>query len=356
MILSEVKKLLAAAMNRPDIDSIPDGLCMGDWPEWDSMAHVALLVGIQERYGFMPAPEEIPETISLPRLVTFLEGKLGGYSKSKADISSQDGWNTVFDNLFGGDDMPPDICIYIHSRTAPLIGAGFGGLDRLIDLLRGKDGTRTLVFPAFPFSSRSYKGYIASRPPFKVKSTSAFTGLLPELVRAGSRDLYRSAHPLLSEMAVGPKAKWIVSEAHTASDPFHPLSTYRRLMEDDAIMVGLGLDMNTNAIIHYVDDHFKDRYPFPVYLPEPLDFDIEFEDGHVETRSYLAYSPDMVRRIKPRNLRPYFSATPEIVREISCNGVSFFRLRIKPFLEKCTALAESALNIGELPPWFVNVP
>ena len=354
-LLSDLKYLLALAMERHDADSIPDDLSFGDWPEWDSLTHVSFLIGINGRFGVMPTPEEIPYTTSLSKLVMFLRTCFNEERNLSITKQRTCEWGDIFNKLSQDIKVGDNSCIYVHSRMSSLMNNEIGGMDKLVSILQGKDAGRTLVFPAFPFTSKSYSHYINNRAQFSVKNSIVLTGLLPEYVLKSERPVYRSAHPLLSDMAVGPKAEWVISAAHLAPDPFHRDSSYMRLINDDALMIGIGLDINTNAFIHYVDDHYRERYPFDIYMPEPLEFKIEHVDGRLETRSYLAYSPDMTRRIKPRNLRPYFSSAPEIVREVSYKGISFFVIRIRPFLERCMEIAENALRNAQIPPWFVNV-
>ena len=353
-ILKEVKSLMVEELDLESVDDLTDDAAMNDMPEWDSLGHVNLMLAIQEKYDIEISPEEIAFTLCLPDIVDLIQSKLDAPEEPgrPGHIPSLSVWEELFSRLWADDELRQDDTIYIHSQAKGLLKMIGGNLSDAIRHLKTYDhGDRTLVFPAFPFSSKTYRWYLSNKPRFSVANTSTLTGLLPEMIRMES-NVYRSAHPILSECAVGPKAEWITKDAHLDPHPFHEKSTYARLLALDAAMIGLGVDANTNAILHFVDDKFRSRYPFELYLKDPVAFEIELKDGSVVKRSYLAYSPDMVERIKPRNLRPFFADYPQILTEFEIDDLWFFRLRIRPFLEMCTSIAQDHLERGDLPPWF----
>lgn len=353
-ITLNIKRLMIDEFDLASVEDIPDDAKLGSIRQWDSLAHVSLLMKLQDTFGIEFVPEEIAATLSLHDLVTTVIMKRGGRIKPVVSRSavSTNAWEKLFSRLWMEDRLREDDTIYIHSRAQAVLEVIKGSLSDAIEFLKSAGGgNRTLVFPAFPFTSGTYNAYITARPRFSVATTPAVTGLLPEMILKEA-NVRRSAHPILSECAVGPKAEWITCDAHLDPHPFHTDSTYARLLESDAAMIGLGVDINTNAIIHMVDEMFRGSYPFELFSRDPLKFEIELSDGKIIKKDFFAYSPDMVRRIKPRNLRPFFADHPQILKEIEIEGVWFYRLRMGPFLAKCAEIARRYLAEGNLPPWF----
>ena len=56
-----------------DPSDIHDGLAMGTVPQWDSLGHVNLIVALESRYNLQVPAEQIPELVSLPAIVTYVE-------------------------------------------------------------------------------------------------------------------------------------------------------------------------------------------------------------------------------------------------------------------------------------------
>ena len=353
-VKDEIRTLLAKILDLAEPESIPINASMDSVPEWDSLAHVALIVSIERKYGIKIMHDELAFSLSLPDLTQLISNKLQGKKSSSRIFSKKSLMSPaeLFSTLWAGDSLRDDEVIYVHSSMEGLINVCGSNIADISDLLKGgRNGKRTLVFPAFAFTGRTYENYVKEHPLFDVSVTPALTGLLPELLRKES-GVFRSAHPFLSEYAIGPKAEWITKDAHQGIHPFHESSTYARLLDSDAVMVGLGVDMNTNAIIHMVDDKFRHLYPFDIYLKEPVRVRIRLADGSEVSKKYIAYSPETLKKIKPRRLRPHFNSFPWILKEMELGGVWFYRLRIRPFIEKCTEIAAESLNKGKLPPWY----
>ena len=347
-----LRHLLAEALDLDGPERLPPAPSMPELVEWDSVAHVAMLQAVESAYGISIAPEEIERTLSLADLEQLITDRRTGQSTVQTSTLAP-ALVEVWERLWRDTTLADDGLIYIHSRSGPLLRAVGGGLSALLDRLCGPAKQRTLVFPAFPFSSRDYVEYLRNRPAFSVRATAPRTGLLPARIM-GMPGVQRSAHPLLSDLALGPGAEALVADVHLAAHPFHSGSVPARLRASHAHVLGLGVDIATNAFIHWVDDQFRDRLPFPLYLPEPIEFEIEHADGRRERRAYLAYDPAMTRRIKPRALRPFFADRPDILIETELDGIPFYRLALAPFLDRCTEIARAHLDAGKLPPWYLD--
>ncbi|BBL71586.1 AAC(3) family N-acetyltransferase [Methylogaea oryzae] len=345
-----LRRLLAEVLGLPAGSALPAAPSMRDMVEWDSFTHIGLLQAVEETFGLRIAAEDIDRTLSLADLAGLIARHWDAMKpmENRMTVPKLEG---LWESLWHGVTLPENAAIYVHSRSSGLLRVFPQDLGALMTKLRGEANARTVVFPAFPFADHGYADYLRKRPPFSVADTPPRTGLLTAL----AMDLpgaVRSAHPLLSEIAVGPLADHIVAAAHLAPEPFHADSPLRRLLQQDAYVVGLGVDIGTNAFIHYADDQVRDRLPFPIYQEKPLEFDLELATGAHERRAFIAYSPQALKRIKPQELRPYFHGWPDILSETSRDGVPFYRLRLAPFLQRCIDLAQQHLDRGQLPPWY----
>lgn len=349
-ISESLRHILAEVLDLDSVTEVGADASTETLHEWDSFAHVALITAVESAFDITIDVGDIERTLSLQGLVRLVSERQEGMASSGSGTVPE-ALEQALEQLWQAAPSRQDEVIYIHSRTDVMLRALKGDVGALLTRMRGPDGGRTLVFPAFPFSSKTYADYLARRPMFSVRNTPAMTGLLPAtaLKMAGCR---RSAHPILSECAIGPKADFIVGRTHEAPSPFHANSTAARLLELDASMMGLGVDIATNALIHYVDDLVRDRLPFPLYAEDLAEFSIEHANGERETRIFLAYDREMTKRIKPRLIRPLFADRPDVLTEVVAAGMPLYRLRLRPFLEILLSAAHNALDSGDLPPWY----
>lgn len=74
-VLEHVRTLAAdiLGVRRSDIDS---NCTPKEFGSWDSIAHVSLVVALEEQFGVTFAPEEIADMESIGRIAELLSGKL----------------------------------------------------------------------------------------------------------------------------------------------------------------------------------------------------------------------------------------------------------------------------------------
>ena len=148
---------------------------------------------------------------------------------------------------------------------------------RILDHL-GPDGT--LVVPAFNFGF--CKGQLFDRQTTPAENM----GQLSEHVRRlpGAR---RSAHPMQSIAAVGPRAEEICQPDTLSS--FDPDGPFARLNDLGARLLLLGASMDAASFVHFGEE--RARVPYRYWK----DFSAEYIDGDVhETRTYRMYVRDLV--------------------------------------------------------------
>ena len=162
----------------------------------------------------------------------------------------------IFDEL----QLPRSGVLYVQSSTDWLGKAGFSASETLAALVEWtKAGT--LVMPVYPFRT-THLEYLTSRPHFDLRKTPAAIGLIPEVFRR-TAGVHRSLDPDFSIAALGHDSADVVRTAAADEDPFGVGSVYARLIERGAMMVGLGVSLNTNSFIHVIDSRLSSSYPRP---------------------------------------------------------------------------------------------
>jgi acyl carrier protein len=70
--LAGAKKLLAEAIHA-DIAAIPDGARIGGFVRWDSLAHLRLIMALEEKIGRQLDPDETVRIESLQNVAVLLD-------------------------------------------------------------------------------------------------------------------------------------------------------------------------------------------------------------------------------------------------------------------------------------------
>ena len=127
--------------------------------------------------------------------------------------------------------------VMVHSSLfslGKLEDSAHGFLDEILKII-GPDGT--LVVPTFTFSYRRNEIFDV------IKTPADWTiGLLAELVRNDKRSI-RSADPLFSMAAIGPKAAALMDRGSKSC--FGNGSIYGKLFDENALFLGIGLTYST---------------------------------------------------------------------------------------------------------------
>ena len=72
--LAGAKQLLAEAIGA-DAAAVPDGARIGGYERWDSLAHLRLILALEEKIGRQLDPDEAVRIESLHDVAAFLEQK-----------------------------------------------------------------------------------------------------------------------------------------------------------------------------------------------------------------------------------------------------------------------------------------
>lgn len=137
--------------------------------------------------------------------------------------------------------------LLMHSSMKK-IGEVEGGADTVLDALSEYMREGLLVLPTHTWS------YIdADNPRFEVDSSASCIGILPEIFR--KRDgVVRSLHPTHSVAALGHDARSFVEGAERWDTPCHRESPWGKLLDREATIILVGVDLRRNTFIHGIEE------------------------------------------------------------------------------------------------------
>jgi len=205
--------------------------------------------------------------------------------------------------------------------------------SEVIDLLRDLLGPGgTLVMPAFPIDQDPAKVFLVDR-------AAVYTGLLCEVFRRYP-DVRRSIHLGSSVCAIGPNAEFLVKDHHLTAMPWGKDSPFCRLMEVDALMLGLGAGFNFMTALHAVECLLYDEVP---YFRTVFDGTIRYRwkraSGETGEHEFMNRSGD----IRPGRLRRHFGA--EICVDSRISNLRILAADAKPFIEHAVALGRRGITM-----------
>jgi aminoglycoside 3-N-acetyltransferase len=205
--------------------------------------------------------------------------------------------------------------------------------SEVIDLLRellGPDGT--LAMPAFPIDQDPGKVFMVDRAP-------VYTGLLCEVFRR-TPEVRRSIHLGASVCAIGPNAEFLIKDHHLIPMPWGKDSPFCRLMEVDALMLGLGAGFNFMTPLHAVECLLYDEVP---YFRSVFDGTIRYRwkrtNGETGEHEFMNRTGD----VRPGRLRRHFG--PEICIDARISNLRILAADAKPFIEHAVALGRRGITM-----------
>lgn len=240
-------------------------------------------------------------------------------------------------------------CVFCHAALGA-IGVSLWDaakfLSSLIDFLGPR---KTLVVPSLPFINRQYAAYVQGPIRYDVLLTPARVNILGETFRRFPGTV-RSLNPLYTTAACGPAAEEIISKSHLDEMPFAPNTTYGRLCSLRTVVLGIGVNINTNAFIHLTDDLFLERYPFPIYSSMPLTAELLREGVFLEKRRYHYVLSERRKSIRPSRLHDCMSR--ESFYQYGEKPFPSYVYRLNDFLAYTHRLARESFADGLLPIWW----
>ncbi|OKP97114.1 AAC(3) family N-acetyltransferase [Paenibacillus sp. P46E] len=146
-----------------------------------------------------------------------------------------------------GMGIDPQGTLLVHSSLKS-IGEVQGGADTVLDALSAYMQPGLLVLPTHTWS------YIhADNPRFSVQESPSCVGILPELFRRRA-DVIRSWHPTHSVAALGKDAAAFTAGDERWDTPCARGSVYGKLLDRQADIMLLGVDLRRNTFIHGIEE------------------------------------------------------------------------------------------------------
>jgi aminoglycoside N3'-acetyltransferase len=155
--------------------------------------------------------------------------------------------------------------VMVHSSLSSL-GFVVGGPSVVVEALLKVVGVEGMVvMPAYPTRKASLD-YLATNPLFHPIQSPSQTGIITEVFRQRQM-AKRSIHPTHSLSAIGRDAEKLLIGHFRSITPFGPGTPFARLLDQDAWILGIGVDLGPMTYYHVFEDMVD--FPIPVYYPEP---------------------------------------------------------------------------------------
>jgi aminoglycoside 3-N-acetyltransferase len=202
----------------------------------------------------------------------------------------------------------------------------------VIDLMRDVIGpTGTLVMPAFPIDQDPDKVFLADRAP-------VYTGLLCEMFRR-LPGVQRSIHLSSSVCAIGPNAEFLLKDHHRTLVPWGQDSPFGRLMEVDALIVGLGLGPGSMTPLHVVECVLYDEVPyFRLVFKGVTRYRWRLSTGETGEHEFL----NRIGRIRPQALVRHFGA--DVCMRSRDSNLQMCAAGARAFINHAIALARTGIT------------
>lgn len=173
--------------------------------------------------------------------------------------------------------QPGDIVLLHTSMKA--IGEVDGGVDTVLDVLSAYFKEGLLCFPTL-----SWETLDLNPPAYDVKTTKSIVGILPETFRQRPNVL-RSLNPTHSMSALGKDAESFLKDDHLSSVPCDAQSSWRKLVDRDAVILMVGCNLTKCTFLHGVEEWcgIKGR------IANPKSFQITLPDGSVITSQHSGH-------------------------------------------------------------------
>jgi aminoglycoside 3-N-acetyltransferase len=245
---------------------------------------------------------------------------------------------------------PRDGILYVQSSADWIGRAGIDGGAVLPALVNWIGQRGTLVMPSYPFHT-THQQYLESAPTFDVRKTPSAIGLLPEMLRR-TRGVVRSLDPDFCVAALGPDAAAIAGGDPSAPDPFGPSSSYQRMLDRGATLLGLGVSENTTSFIHAIDSRAEAGYPSSVYAPRSYSATVIDGDGNVRAVPRRALRPEFQGLSRPSAVIELMKPPPDVYTTFEIEGARFFRWSLAPWAAWCLAHATARARERRWPCWL----
>jgi aminoglycoside N3'-acetyltransferase len=246
--------------------------------------------------------------------------------------------------------VPREAVLYVQASADWIQRAGLDVSDVVPTLTAWAGSGGTLVMPSYPFFT-THQEYLESAPVYDVRRTPSMIGLLPEMFRR-TRGVVRSLDPDFCVSALGRDAAAIVGTTPAAPDPFGRDSSYQRMLDRGATLVGLGVSLNTTSFIHVIDSRAEAGYPSPVYGPRLFSVTTVDAGGQSLQVVRKALQPRFQQLTSPSAIVGEMKPADAVFATTDINGARFFKWDLEAWSSWCLGHADARSASGAWPCWL----
>ncbi len=214
--------------------------------------------------------------------------------------------------------------------------------NKVIDILLevvGEEGT--LLFPTTHFHERAEE-WVNRGEVFDVRKTPSAMGMISELARR-KRNAVRSLHPTNSIVAIGKEAVALTNEHHLSVYPCGEQSPFYKLINYNALVIGLGVGTVNLSFVHTVEDVMKDKFPVTTRKSDVFSTKVKDYDGNIVNVNTLVGHPDTGPRDVEGFVKKYIPK--DICIDFKYKGIKFFKANSKELFSQMVNLAEKGITI-----------
>lgn len=208
-------------------------------------------------------------------------------------------------------------------------------IEVLLDYL-GPEGT--LAMPCFPSDQNVNKI-------FDVKRNPSGAGFLTEIFRR-YKGVKRSININHSVCAYGKNAEYLVKDHHLSLTSWDDKSPYYRLLEVDALIVGLGVGHNLEVAtcLHCVESILRNEiYYFSLIFPIKVSYKYKDFDDKIGEHTFFK----RVGTIDTKKISKYFTSDELI--EFKISNLDVYSIRAKILVNKTLNLANKGITMYTKP-------
>jgi len=244
---TRVRGLIAEACEGLPLEEVFEDAAIDDLPDWDSLAHVALVELLESEFGRTVPPERIADLRSVDEILQWLSSEDEPADSSAAPADGAD----IETGLRAAGLRAGDLAM-VHSFTSAL--AGFERPDRRLieDLLNVLGPEGTLVLPSFTYS-------FCSSGIFRPDEDRSEVGIAGDTLRL-DYDGVRTAAPIFSVTVRGALAHEIM--ALSSATTFGPDSVFGYVLRKGGKLCGVGVAFEKITFNHYPEEELAVPYRY----------------------------------------------------------------------------------------------
>lgn len=268
----------------------------------------------------------------------FLKNK---YQKLKARFISKMSRSDFEDLLMHSMSLKRGDTVFVHSSITKLyIDFEPEEILAILQSMVGEEGT--LLFPCWHINIRAEDYLKTTNKIFNVNKTASKMGFLTELARR-QKNAVRSLHPTNSVVALGENATYLVEEHQSDIYPCGVKSPFYKMMEFDAKIIGIGVNVNNLSFCHCIEDVMKDDFLIETRKKEIFSVKVINSEGKEEVVDTLVASANIAHRNPKKFFSRFIPST--VCHSFKRNGAEFFITDSKQLFGMLRELSDKGLSI-----------